>query len=95
MAERDSEVDAELIRNIALAKGEEKFFSALREFNVNCHLKRTNDADVAIYRQLVTTLWKYLMVFDDPDLLFFIKHLKILKAIPRNFGMHSKIDIGR
>jgi len=50
VAERDSEVDAELIRNIALAKGEEKFFSALREFNVNCHLKRTNDADVAIYR---------------------------------------------
>jgi len=35
------------------------------------------------------------MVFDDPDLLFFIKHLKILKAIPRNFGIHNKSDIER
>lgn len=48
------------MKNIAIARGDEKFFSALREFNVNCHLKNTIDADVSIYRQLVLTLGKYL-----------------------------------
>ena len=80
--DRDIDVDAELMKNILAAKGEEAFFSALREFNVNCNLKKTVDADVNLYKYILSMVHKHLTYFEEHDLLYFIKHLRIIQTIP-------------
>ncbi|KAL4474740.1 hypothetical protein ABPG74_001436 [Tetrahymena malaccensis] len=87
--DRDQDVDAELMKNIILAKGEDSFFSALREFNVNCNLKKTSDADLKIYHHIISVLSRYLSYFEDHDLLFFQKHIKFVKTIPQSIQEKS------